>query len=445
MKKLKLFIVILIILILLIIGVLIFMKGQEKKEIENIINEGDAGDEISFDTTKVEKVTDESRFFSVKSCVQQYLDQMNNNSDVYFGFDENDEYVKIIDEETINEDRLSLLSTKFIQDNNITINNLDQYVETFEEKVIFDALQMRYIRGEQVENYIVYGIISSLNNEYLGDLYIIVNVDRNEQTFSIEPIDSSSSYDSIDEIDMEYDNTEIQRNDNNVYTNRQMAYEDISKEYFSTYKRILQVRPNLIYDYLQEDYKLKKFETLENFERYVESNKEEIAGLQIQKYLVNNHEDYTEFVCMDQYQNLYIFDETNPMEFTLKLDSYTIISDNFKETYDSSNEQQKVAMNIDKWIQMLNTRDYTTAYNVLDETFRNNNWGSEEEFEQYMRELLPLHYDVEYTTYSNEGSTYVQQINLTDITGKTEGTISLNIIMQLKDNYEFVMSFSLQE
>ena len=54
MKKLKLFIVILIILILLIIGVLIFMKGQEKKEIENIINEGDAGDEISLDTTKIE-------------------------------------------------------------------------------------------------------------------------------------------------------------------------------------------------------------------------------------------------------------------------------------------------------------------------------------------------------------------------------------------------------
>ena len=445
MKKLKLFIVILIILILLIIGVLIFMKGQEKKEIENIINEGDAGDEISLDTTKIEKVTDESRFFSIKSCVQQYLDQMNNNNDIYFGFDENNEYSKVIDDETINQNRLNLLSAKFVEDNNITINNLNQYVETFEEKVIFDALQMRYIRGEQVENYIVYGIISSLNNEYLGDLYIIVNVDRNEQTFSIEPIDSSSSYDSIDEIDMEYDNTEIQRNDNNVYTNRQMAYEDISKEYFSTYKRILQVRPTLIYDYLQADYKLKRFETLENFEKYVESNREEIAGLQIQKYLVNNYEDYTEFVCMDQYQNLYIFDETNPMGFTLKLDSYTIISDNFKETYDSSNQQQKVAMNIDKWIQMLNTRDYTNAYNVLDETFRNNNWASEEEFEQYMRELLPLHYDVEYTTYSSENSTYVQTINLTDITGGTDETITLNIIMQLKDNYEFVMSFSVQE
>lgn len=444
MKKIKILILIFILLILLISGILIYISYIEKRELANIDNEGDMGAEISYDTSKVEKVTDESRFFSVKTCVQQYLDEMNNNNDKYFGFNENNEYIRIVDEETINKNRLDLLSAKFVEDNNITINNLNEYLETFDEKVVFDALQMRYIRGEKVENYIVYGIISSLDNEYLDDLYIIVNIDRNEQTFSIEPINLSSDYETIDEIELEYNNTEIQRNDNNAYTNRQMAYEDISKEYFSTFKRIIQVRPDLIYNYLQEDYRLQRFGTLENFENYVESNLEEIAGLQIQRYLVNNYENYTEFVCMDQYQNLYIFDETEPMEFTLKLDSYTIISDNFKETYDSADEQYKVSMNIDKWVQMLNNRDYTNAYEVLDETFRNNNWGSEEAFEQYMRENFPLHYDVEYTTYSSENSTYVQQINLTDITGETEGTISLNIIMQLKDNYEFVMSFSVQ-
>lgn len=443
MKRLKLFIIVLIILIILIIGVLIFMKVQEKKEIESIISEGDAGDKISFDTTKIEKVTDESRFFSVKSCVQQYLDQMNNNNDIYFGFDENNEYSKIVDNETINKNRLNLLSEKFVKDNNITIHNLDQYVETFEEKVIFDALQMRYIRGEQVENYIVYGIISSLNNEYLGDLYIIVNVDRERKTFSITPIKSSSEYDSIDKINLKYDYLEIQQNDNNIYTNRQMTYEEISKEYFSSYKRIIQVRPDIIYDYLQEDYKLLRFGTLENFKGYVEFNLNEIKGLQIQKYSVNNFENYTEFICMDQYQNVYIFDETNPMDFTLKLDSYTIISDKFKEAYDTSKEQYKVAMNIDKWIQMLNTRDYSHAYEVLDETFRNNNWASVEVFEQYMKEHFPLHYEVENVEYSNEGSTYVQKINLTDVTGKDKNVISLNIIMQLEENYEFVMSFSM--
>ena len=61
-----------------------------------------------------------------------------------------------------------------------------------------------------------------------------------------------------------------------------------------------------------------------------------------------------------------------------------------------------------------------------------------------MRKKLPLHYDVEYTTYSNENSTYVQTIKLSDITEKDDSTITMNIIMQLKDNYEFVMSFSIE-
>ena len=63
--------------------------------------------------------------------------------------------------------------------------------------------------------------------------------------------------------------------------------------------------------------------------------------------------------------------------------------------------------------------------------------------EQYMKEHFPLHYEVENVEYSNEGSTYVQKINLTDVTGKDKNVISLNIIMQLKENYEFVMSFSM--
>ncbi len=442
MKKLKIFIVILIILILLVIGVLISTKWQEKVEIENEINEGDAGEEVLIDTTKIEKVTDKSRFFSVKNSVQQYLDEINDNNDKYFGFNENNEYTKVVDEQTINENRLNLLSTKFIEDNNITINNLNDYIETLDEKVIFDALEMRYIKGEEIENYIVYGIMTSLNNEYLGDMYIIVNVDRNEKTFSIEPL--SSSYDSIDEVELEYDDTEIQANDNNAYTNSTMTYEDTSKEYFSTFKRIILAKPDLLYDYLQEDYKLKRFGSLEDFEKYVESNKDEIAGLQIQKYLVNNYDGYTEFICMDQYQNLYVFDETNPMEFTLKLDTYTIITDNFKTTYDESNSEYKVAMNIDKWIQMLNARDYKTAYSYLDETFRNNNFGSEEAFEEYMRENFPLHYDLEFDQTTENNGIYQQEIILTDITGSSTDQIEKTIIMQLGEDYDFVMSFNIE-
>ena len=80
---------------------------------------------------------------------------------------------------------------------------------------------------------------------------------------------------------------------------------------------------------------------------------------------------------------------------------------------------------------------------MLDDTFKDSNLKTEQEFENYIKAKLPLHYSIEYTTYSNEGSTYAQTIKLSDITEKTSETITMNVIMQLKNNYDYVMSFSI--
>ena len=122
----------------------------------------------------------------------------------------------------------------------------------------------------------------------------------------------------------------------------------------------------------------------------------------------------------------------------------TIQTENFVTEYNNSDDQNKIMLNIDKWIQMLNNRDYKAAYEVLDETFRNNNFASEEKFEQYMREKFPLHYKLEFGEYSNESDIGMQKIILTDITEEDKNEIQNTIIMQLKDNYEFVMSFEIQ-
>ena len=90
---------------------------------------------------------------------------------------------------------------------------------------------------------------------------------------------------------------------------------------------------------------------------------------------------------------------------------------------------------------MINNRDYKTAYSYLDKTFRNNNFGSEEAFEQYMRERYPSHYDFELGESTETNGTYTQTIDLTDISGEDGAVIENTIIMQLLDNYEFVMSF----
>ena len=115
----------------------------------------------------------------------------------------------------------------------------------------------------------------------------------------------------------------------------------------------------------------------------------------------------------------------------------------FTDIKDTSNEQKKVMLNVDKWIEMLNNRDYKHAYNVLDETFRNNSIGTEEDFEKYIKEHCPSHYEVEYKEFNKEGNTYIQGIELKDIENEEAPVIKINIIMQLLQDINFTMSFSI--
>ena len=426
---------IIVIIIILVIAILL-IKNEAKEEQESMVTPGIEIEDIKDETNEIER----AEYNYINVAMSTYMQNLNLENSRYYGRNENNEYVSIVEENQKKEYILDLLSENYILENNITIQNLDEYIETVDEQLIFVPTQLKRLVNENVKTYVVSGIIENLNYQLIDEEVFIVNLDFTNRTFSIEP--TNKNYDDINSVQREI--TSIEENDSNQYNNTSVTIENVVKEYINNYKRLVLAKPDLIYEKLNEGYREKRFGNLEEFEKYINNNRDTIISLQAKQYLSNSYQDYTEYVCKDEYSNLYIFREYGILNYEMLLDTYTIISDNFKETYNSSDEQHKVAMNIDKWVQMLNTRDYTHAYEELDETFRNNNWESEEVFEQYMRENFPLHYDVEYTTYSSEGSTYVQQINLTDITGKTEGTISLNIIMQLKDNYEFVMSFSLQ-
>ena len=173
------------------------------------------------------------------------------------------------------------------------------------------------------------------------------------------------------------------------------------------------------------------------------NNKEELTGITVEEYLANVYEEYNEFVCKDKYGRIYVFNVKDPLNYSVKLDTNTILTDKFKTTYDSGDTKEKVLLNINKWIQMLNNRDYSSAYKALDETFRNNNFGNEDKFEEYMREKYPLHYSITFNEYNEENDVSIVAITLKDITNKDTTTKDLKIIMKLNENYDFVMSFEI--
>ena len=435
-NTLKKLIIVLVVIIVIIISVIILLKHLSKNNAEEQVETLDTGLEYEANSNGFQVLNDSNMYFSIVDIVEEYLEILK--------FDiENPQYTnhyEIEDKNGLANLVLDILDENYVQRNNLDVDNFENYIELMDYayNVIPVDIKVRYDE-ENITSYIVNIYIEKLSTNELEEKYYIVRVDSNNSTFSIEPIDDR--IENIDEVSVPESNLSIENKIYNRFSINSVTVEDTIKIYMSNFLNLLINYSDIAYqNYIDEEYKENRFISFENLNEYVEKNKEELRSVEPTQYMIEYENSGKKYVVMDQYQNTYEFYETSIMSYKVRMDTYTIISDKFKETYDSSNDQYKVAMNIDKWVQMLNTRDYTHAYEVLDETFRNNNWSSEETFEQYMRENFPLHYDVEYTTYSSENSTYVQQINLTDITGETEDIISLNIIMQLQDNYEFVMS-----
>ena len=61
-----------------------------------------------------------------------------------------------------------------------------------------------------------------------------------------------------------------------------------------------------------------------------------------------------------------------------------------------------------------------------------------------MREKFPLHYKLSVGQTEEVNGIYKQRIILEDITGASSEKIENTIIMQLKEDYEFVMSFEIE-
>ena len=438
-KKLIIIVVIIILVIVSIIIGLIIFENYSKKHDANIID-----DQENYAEEVEEQTTDltENDFYTVNNYISQYFDVLNKNNSSYFGIDDNGEEIKVVSDDEIKTEILNLLSTEYINKNNITINNVYDFVDDIEEDVNFVPIDMALkSSNSQVQQFVVSGLLENINYNIIKVKYLIVNLDTVNSTYSVEPLEDNK-YNNIDEVVIENQIKEIEPNDSNEFSYQMVTGEYIAQKYMDTFKRITLGNAGLGYQLLDEEYRNKRFGNEQNFQEYVQKNYNELLGIRCTKYLTNNYEDYEELVCQDQYQNTYVFTITGVNEYTIKLDTYTLMTDNFMNSYNSSEDKDKVLMNIDKWIQMLNSRDYKNAYNYLDETFRNNNFGSEENFENYMRQNYSSHYEFEFTNNSEDNGVFVQDVNLKDVSDENN-IKTLTVIMQLKEDYNFVMSFEI--
>ena len=440
MKSLKKVIIGILILIVLIIIILVNFINKEQEIVDNEnyqeLEQGNGKGEINLDNN-IKKVTDKTRYYIVKNIIDQYFEYINmikDNTSTELEKEDSNLAVSAI---------INMYSKKYIQEFNITKQELQKNIKKYIDcEYNIDSIYM-VEKSLPVNIYMTY---VNIQNEKEFTNFIIV-VDSENSAFEIYGDEYVKKYKYNDENrdklrDLEI--KELEQNDFNQIKNIKVTKQDIAMDYFNNYKYNMLNNPEKAYDLLEKEYREKRFGDVKQYQKYIEENKEEFEEIIPTQYLVNNYENYTEYVCKDKYENLYIFKETAIMDYTVQLDTYTITTDKFKEEYSKANNNKKVIMNIDKFIQMINNYDYKAAYEVLNMSFKEKYFKTEEEFKKYMQNNYYRYNDISLEKFSDENGTYVYNTTIQNKLNKEEQK-EMNIIMKLNNDTNFEMSFEVIE
>lgn len=254
---------------------------------------------------------------------------------------------------------------------------------------------------------------------------------------SIKEFQKTTSYNSTEM------RNEIDLNANNKVTNQLISDREMCNLYFNNYKNLLLNSPKEAYDLLDPEYKAKRFPQYEQFEKYVKENEDHLTRAKLKEDYRRNYDDYYLYTIKDTYDFMYVFKETAVQEYTVQLDDYTLENDSFIETYKKASIMDKCLLNCEKIIQMINTQDYEALYNLLNSNFRNSNFSTLKDFENYIRDKFPQYCRAAYLEYRKPlDNVNIIETRAGDVTGEGDYTM-FNIVMSLKEGTDFEISFEM--
>ena len=435
-KKLIIIFAVLLVVVLILFAIVLSNHPEQGTQIEaeeqNIIEMTDQMEE-----EKMSKVEAREKFYIVKQSVYSYVDIINTRNSIYYGYNDDGEMTKLYDE---NERIYNLLSTSYIQANNITTDNINNFITKIDSKALFVPLEVKYRGSDNLYKYAISGYITDLQYNVLQNIYLIVNLDLNNSTFSIEPI---AEVDSIQNVDLGTEELQpIEQNADNAVDYITANEQYVSNDYLDTFKKMMLSNPEAAFNRLDAEYREKRFTDLAGFTEYITENRDTILTITLQQYQTNNFDDYTQYVGIDQYGNYYVFNERDVMDYSVLLDTYTVDLPQFTETYSSSSDADKGLLNINKVTEAMKMGDYNFIYSKLDETFKQNNFSTIEAFETYMDELLYDQNNIEVTNYQNSGDLHIYTVTISNGEDASSPAITKNFIVKLTDGTNFVMSFN---
>ena len=457
-KRLKKMIIIIFCIIIIVLGILLFLLKNNSVENKEIITDSTLPKDAIVVNNNYQKLTSLNTFLSVKKCVDLYYakysscymtaDQYRENYNMQY--DENSDNGAEIDMacKTSREDYISLLVDTYISDKNITIDNFTNKIDKINQVKSSITEIFEQQKNENVSAFFIKGYLRDKETDKVSDFNIIVLVDKKNNAFKVYPeeyykekefnnlkIGDIANIDIPDEIKLNQDEKIL-----NKYKDENFSNEYIAQILIEQYKENILYNPKVVYENLDDEYRDKRFSDYNNFLEYVEKNKNTNKSITTKQYLRNVYSDYNQYVCVDANENYYIFnqDKKDLTKFSIILDTYTVDIPQFVENYEKANEEEKAALNVNKFISAINDKNYSFAYSLLADSFKNNKFPSQEDFENYVIQNFYEVNTIKDVNCEKQGNYYVVTINISNSESEEK---ELKLVVNLEEGTKFEMSF----
>lgn len=401
---------------------------------------------------------------------------------------------------------ISTVLLYLVKNKNISVNVAEDNTNTMSNTVgnpnleNEDTFETAYLnKVELVDNRNKYFVVSNIINSYTNNNYIINKIyslkkETNIDAFWIEGIrkDTATSTnlmvitDSVKKLFLIINEEQIIQNgislenlnsinleninfeENNKFEYKNINDEEYIKFLLKDYLEKTLYNTQLGYNILNEEYKNKKFGSIEKYNEFINLKREALILynptnakqpgdfssyeewlmyfntlklLEVKEYSIKPYDGYTEYILVDTYDNYYIFNETSVMNYELMLDTYTIGTSTFLEEYSQVTEDEKVELNINKLFDAINKKDYNYVYNKLDIEYKTTNFSDFETFKIVMENNFFKENLVEFDDYTEEGNIYKYFLTITNKAEKDTTEKEVIITMQLGENTDFTVKF----
>jgi hypothetical protein len=358
MKNIKLLIIILSILVIGLIITLAILRMESKNTKRNVISnnitpsiENNINNDIispkttilTFNTS-IEKETSNSVLYSLNKNINKYFN-----------------YIKENNETAINE----------LGGNSIyLITNNVKYV----------VKQAYVTQNQYMSKYYTYGTLTIANGNYTAqtqEIYMILYLTAENKGYRLQTI-SKEEY--LNRTALEQNDTiEIQEG---TYNKFEYEYIDNVKQmeiYLEDYSFQIFNNTENSYNLLNTEYKEKRFKDLQAFVQFLNEKQGQLHNIKINQYTVDEENQNKIYKGTDQNGNYYEIIEKSYMNYEIILDNYTMLD------YSNDSDENKIKLSAEKFILMLNSADYTNAYNLLEPSFKQINFPTEQDFINYVK------------------------------------------------------------